>query len=80
MAQLAMPSAPFPPHETTITFPRCICCTVRGDLIKILNKLIKRRDSIDAVLVETTGLADPAPVAQTFFVDDNVQVRVYVPV
>lgn len=55
----------------------CICCTVRGDLIKILNKLIKRRDSIDAVLVETTGLADPAPVAQTFFVDDNVQENYY---
>lgn len=45
----------------------CICCTVRGDLIRILNKLAMRRDKFDYVLVETTGLADPAPVAQVFF-------------
>ncbi|KAG2431153.1 hypothetical protein HXX76_009683 [Chlamydomonas incerta] len=53
----------------------CICCTVRGDLIKILRRLSKRADArgIDLVLIETTGLADPAPVAQTFFVDDEVQ-------
>ncbi|KAJ3412141.1 hypothetical protein HDV05_001179 [Chytridiales sp. JEL 0842] len=48
----------------------CICCTVRGDLIKFLTKLPR---NLDLVLIETTGLADPAPVAQTFFVDDNIQ-------
>ena len=51
----------------------CICCTVRGDLIRILEGLMKRRGKFDAILVETTGLADPAPVAQTFFVDQEVQ-------
>jgi G3E family GTPase len=51
----------------------CICCTVRGDLIRILGGLMKRRDRFDAILLETTGLADPAPVAQTFFVDDDVK-------
>ena len=51
----------------------CICCTVRGDLIRILEGLMKRRGKFDAILVETTGLADPAPVAQTFFVDADVQ-------
>ena len=51
----------------------CICCTVRGDLIRILEGLMKRRGRFDAILVETTGLADPAPVAQTFFVDQEVQ-------
>ena len=51
----------------------CICCTVRGDLIRILGNLVKRKDRLDAVLIETTGLADPAPVAQTFFVDDDVR-------
>ena len=45
----------------------CICCTVRGDLIRILGGLMKRQDSFDGILIETTGLADPAPVAQTFF-------------
>jgi len=50
----------------------CICCTVRGDLIRILDGLLKRADGFDAILVETTGLADPAPVAQTFFVDADV--------
>ncbi len=50
----------------------CICCTVRGDLIRILGGLMKRADKFDAILVETTGLADPAPVAQTFFVDAEV--------
>jgi G3E family GTPase len=50
----------------------CICCTVRGDLIRILGNLMKRRDKFDQILVETTGLADPAPVAQTFFVDDEI--------
>jgi len=51
----------------------CICCTVRGDLIRILGALVKRRDKFDRILIETTGLADPAPVAQTFFVDDELQ-------
>lgn len=50
----------------------CICCTVRGDLIRILGNLVKRRDRFDRILVETTGLADPGPVAQTFFVDDDI--------
>lgn len=53
----------------------CICCTVRGDLIRILNGLMKRADKLDAIIVETTGLADPAPVAQTFFVDQDVADR-----
>src|SRR6516225_3689864 len=51
----------------------CICCTVRGDLIRILGNLMKRRDRFDYILIETTGLADPGPVAQTFFVDDEMQ-------
>jgi G3E family GTPase len=51
----------------------CICCTVRGDLIRIIAGLMKRRDKFDAILVETTGLADPAPVAQTFFTDEDVR-------
>jgi molybdopterin-guanine dinucleotide biosynthesis protein len=54
----------------------CICCTVRGDLIRILHKLLKRKHAFDAILIETTGLADPAPVAQTFFVDDELKERV----
>ena len=51
----------------------CICCTVRGDLIRIVEGLMKRKGKFDAIIVETTGLADPAPVAQTFFVDADVQ-------
>lgn len=51
----------------------CICCTVRGDLIRILGALMKRRDKFDAILLETTGLADPAPVAQTFFADEDTK-------
>lgn len=51
----------------------CICCTVRGDLIRVLNQLRKRRDRFDYVLIETTGLADPGPVAQTFFVDEDLR-------
>ena len=53
----------------------CICCTVRGDLIRIVGGLMKRRDKFDGIIIETTGLANPAPVAQTFFVDDNVKAR-----
>ncbi len=51
----------------------CICCTVRGDLIRIIEGLMKRKGKFDAIIVETTGLADPAPVAQTFFVDEDVK-------
>ena len=51
----------------------CICCTVRGDLIRIIEGLMKRKGKFDAIIVETTGLADPAPVAQTFFIDEEVQ-------
>jgi len=50
----------------------CICCTVRGDLVRILDGLMRRKGKFDGIIVETTGLADPAPVAQTFFVDENV--------
>jgi G3E family GTPase len=53
----------------------CICCTVRGDLIRIIGNLLKRKDRFDGILIETTGLADPAPVAQTFFVDADVKAR-----
>jgi G3E family GTPase len=53
----------------------CVCCTVRGDLIRIIEGLMKRRGKFDAIIVETTGLADPAPVAQTFFVDEDVQAK-----
>ncbi|MCR5874083.1 GTP-binding protein [Phenylobacterium sp. J426] len=53
----------------------CVCCTVRGDLIRVLSGLMKRKGKFDAIIVETTGLADPAPVAQTFFVDDDVRAR-----
>jgi G3E family GTPase len=53
----------------------CICCTVRGDLIRIIEGLMKRKDKFDGILVETTGLADPGPVAQTFFTDDDVKAR-----
>jgi G3E family GTPase len=51
----------------------CICCTVRGDLIRIIANLMRRRDKFDRLVIETTGLADPAPVIQTFFVDEDVQ-------
>ena len=51
----------------------CICCTVRGDLIRILTRLTKRKDKLDMILVETTGMANPAPVAQTFWVDNDLQ-------
>jgi Ni2+-binding GTPase involved in maturation of urease and hydrogenase len=53
----------------------CICCSVRGDLIRILGNLMKRRDKFDYIMVETTGLADPGPVAQTFFVDDEMRAQ-----
>ena len=50
----------------------CICCTVRGDLVRIIDGLMRRKGKFDAIIVETTGLADPAPVAQTFFMDEEV--------
>jgi G3E family GTPase len=53
----------------------CVCCTVRGDLIRVVEGLMKRPGGFDGILVETTGLADPAPVAQTFFMDDEVRGR-----
>ena len=55
----------------------CICCTVRGDLIRIIGNLMKRRDKFDHLVIETTGLADPAPVIQTFFMDEDVQAQTY---
>jgi G3E family GTPase len=54
----------------------CICCTVRGDLIRIISTLMKRAGEFDGMIIETTGLADPAPVVQTFFVDEDVQQKV----
>jgi len=53
----------------------CVCCTVRGDLIRTVEGLMRRPGRFDAILVETTGLADPAPVAQTFFMDDEVRAK-----
>jgi G3E family GTPase len=53
----------------------CVCCTVRGDLIRVVSGLMKRKGGFDAIIVETTGLADPGPVAQTFFVDEDVRAR-----
>ncbi len=53
----------------------CICCTVRGDLIRILGNLLKRKDKFDYILIETTGLADPGPVVQTFFFDEDLKDR-----
>jgi len=53
----------------------CVCCTVRGDLIRIISGLLKRKGRFDGIIVETTGLADPAPVAQTFFVDEDVRAK-----
>jgi G3E family GTPase len=55
----------------------CICCTVRGDLSKIIKKLLidekdPKKKNFDAIIIETTGMADPAPVAQTFFVDEDI--------
>jgi G3E family GTPase len=51
----------------------CICCTVRGDLVRILAKLLRRSDRLDHIIIETTGVADPSPVAQTFFFDDELR-------
>src|SRR5512132_4265800 len=51
----------------------CICCSVRGDLVRSLFQLLDHRDKFDTLMIETTGLADPAPVAQTFFLDDRIK-------
>jgi len=51
----------------------CVCCTVRGDLIRVVEGLTRRPGRFDAIVVETTGLADPVPVAQTFFMDEDVR-------
>jgi len=51
----------------------CICCTVRGDLIRILGRLMRRKHKFDHIIIETTGMADPGPVAQTFFMDDEMK-------
>ena len=52
----------------------CVCCTVRGDLVRTLNSLIVRRKDFHAIMLETTGLADPAPIIQTFNSDATLQV------
>ncbi len=53
----------------------CICCTVRGDLIRILGRLMRRKHRFDHILIETTGMADPGPVAQTFFMDEEMKTK-----
>lgn len=53
----------------------CVCCKVRGDLIRVVSALVKRKDGFDGILIETSGLADPAPVVQTFFIDDELRQR-----
>lgn len=53
----------------------CICCTVRGDLIRIIGNLMQRRNKFDHLVIETTGLADPAPVIQTFFIDEDLKAQ-----
>jgi len=56
----------------------CLCCTVRGDLIRILGDLLERRHTFDRVLIETTGMADPGPVVQTFFVDEKLSKEFFI--
>jgi len=55
----------------------CVCCTVRGDLIRVLHKILKSPNKLDAIVIETTGLADPAPVAQTFYVEEDLKDKTY---
>ena len=62
-----------PDEEMIEVMNGCICCTVRGDLVKALKNMHKKIAKFDAVIIETTGLADPAPVAQTFFVDEDIE-------
>jgi G3E family GTPase len=54
----------------------CVCCKIRGDLIKTLNEIVRKPEPFDAILIETTGLADPSPVIQSFFVDEDLMARV----
>jgi len=65
----------FADEEVIEVMNGCICCTVRGDLVVVLKKLYNKVKDFDAIIIETTGLADPAPVAQTFFIDGFVQER-----
>lgn len=65
--------AMFENEEVIEVMNGCICCTVRGDLVEALKRMRKKLSSFDAILIETTGMADPAPVAQTFFVDEDIQ-------
>src|SRR5713226_1478566 len=51
----------------------CVCCTVRGDLLRTLFQLLEQRSKFDTLMIETTGLADPAPVVQTFFIDERIR-------
>ncbi|KAL6774174.1 hypothetical protein ACKKBG_A24030 [Auxenochlorella protothecoides x Auxenochlorella symbiontica] len=53
----------------------CLCCTVRDDLVDMLNRLIERRDQFDRIVIETTGLANPAPIIQTFFIEESVAIN-----
>ena len=53
----------------------CICCTVRGDLVRILDSLLEKKDKFDHLVIETTGLADPAPVIQSFFADETMRTK-----
>src|SRR6185503_6643761 len=53
----------------------CVCCTIRGDLIQTLNDLLRRPEKFDAILIETTGVADPSPVIQSFFVDEDLKAK-----
>lgn len=55
----------------------CICCTVRGDLIRIIGSLMEKREKFDHLVIETTGLADPAPVIQSFFVDETMRFKTH---
>jgi len=56
----------------------CICCNVRGDLLPVIKRLLNRKDDFDGILIETTGMADPSPVIQTFFLDPDLTSKVEV--
>ncbi|KAB8033473.1 CobW family GTP-binding protein [Fluviispira multicolorata] len=64
-------------EELKIMNNGCVCCTVRGDLTKICLDLITKKINFDHVVIETTGMADPSPVAQTFFMDENLRKHFY---
>jgi len=55
----------------------CICCTVRGDLIRVVQKLLRHKDRFDGIIIETTGVADPVPVVQTFFMDEDIRAKAF---